>query len=273
MHRRFAMLVGYPEAQENFKNDFPRFIDEIELLGPILQSVFIRTETAKTTFESRQIFFLGGAVYQDFQEILLLVGNGLSVGGLKILRGLYEKVVTAAYIARNPPAARDFADYTAIHEHKLLNRIPPEVQSKIMSESAIQRIKTRFSLVKERFTKKVCDCGKTGIQSSWTALDMYSLALKIDNELPSLYGPAYMLPTLHLHTTAFDLKARAEESTDEVSMYGDASLHFRNEVLMPTHMLVLYMARLNNSYFGLGLNAEINEAVHRYNLCWAPHEP
>jgi len=36
---------------------------------------------------------------------------------------------------------------------------------------------------------------------------------------------------------------------------------------MSTHMLVLYMARLNNRYFGLGLDAEINEGIRRYNVC------
>jgi len=102
------MLVGYPEAQDKFKREFPAFIDETERLAPLLQSVFVRTETARTTFESKQIFFLGGAVYQDFQEILLLVGNGLSVGGLKILRGLYEKVVTCRLHCEKPGSSTGF---------------------------------------------------------------------------------------------------------------------------------------------------------------------
>jgi len=197
------MLVGYPEAQEKFKRKFPAFIDETERLGPVLQSVFVRTETARTTFDSKQIFFLGAAVYQDFQEILLLVGNGLSVGGLKILRGLYEKVVTAAYIAKNPAAARDFVDYNAVHEHKLLNRIPLEIQAKMIPRPLIDQIKARFISVKERFTTRVCACGKTGLQGSWTLLDTYSLALKVDNELPGLFGPAFLLPiciSIRLHS-------------------------------------------------------------------------
>jgi len=264
------MLAGYPEAQEKFQRQFPAFIDEIDRVGPLLQRVFIRTETTRTGIDSKQIFFLGGAIYQDFQEVLLLVANGLSVGGLKILRGLYEKVVTAAYIEKNPDAARDFVDYNAIHEFKLLKRMPADIQIKLVSKAVLDRIEANFAAVKERFTTKLCECGKTGVRGSWTSLDTYSLALKVDAELSGLYGTAFVLPTLHLHPTAFDLKARTDETTSEVSMYADASPHFSIEALMAAHLLVLYMARLHNRYFSLGLNAEINDAISRYNCCWKP---
>ena len=50
----------------------------------------------------------------------MLSGNGYGFGAYKIVRGMYERVVTAMYIAKDPGEARKFA--LAIDKFKLWER-------------------------------------------------------------------------------------------------------------------------------------------------------
>lgn len=63
----------------------------------------------------RALMTLGWICAHDFQEILVLCGNGLGIGGLKLLRGLYEKAVVMQYLSAYPDEVQEFFDYNAIH--------------------------------------------------------------------------------------------------------------------------------------------------------------
>ncbi|HYR38112.1 MAG TPA: DUF5677 domain-containing protein [Methylomirabilota bacterium] len=66
---------------------------------------------------------LGRHVPEDFSEILLLSGNGYGIGAFKLLRGLYERVVTMTYLLQHPEKAEDFADWHLIEKQKLVNHL------------------------------------------------------------------------------------------------------------------------------------------------------
>jgi hypothetical protein len=72
---------------------------------------------------ARIVFFFGHLAIQDFQELLMLCANGYGYGALKILRGLYEKTVTAMYISKNPEQVIDYADYMFIQADKIMRRV------------------------------------------------------------------------------------------------------------------------------------------------------
>lgn len=76
----------------------------------MLTIAFIRTgQTDKPV--DRVIFYFGRLCVEDFVEILLLCGNGYGFGATKILRGMFERVITARYLQSNPQFADDFLDY------------------------------------------------------------------------------------------------------------------------------------------------------------------
>jgi hypothetical protein len=53
----------------------------------------------------RVVFYLGRVAADDFSELLILSGNGYGIGALKVLRGMYERVVTAAFIMKTSMAS------------------------------------------------------------------------------------------------------------------------------------------------------------------------
>ena len=66
----------------------------------------------------RVVFGLGRVIADDF-EVITLAGNGRGIGALKILRGIYERIVTFVYVAKNPAEARAFAEDDVMKKWKL----------------------------------------------------------------------------------------------------------------------------------------------------------
>lgn len=56
----------------------------------------------------------------DGTSILLLGMNGYGFGAQKILRGMYERAVTAAFLHRHPDQVDAFLDFGHINDWKLL---------------------------------------------------------------------------------------------------------------------------------------------------------
>src|SRR5262245_29763237 len=130
-----AAGVGNQEAQERFIARYAPFIEEDPHLRELLTTSFVRNiedppadhlAHFESLFEDeclvqRVVFYLGWICIDDFGEITVLAGNGRGIGALKILRGMYERVVTAFYLAKVPAEARNFILDEAFQNGKLWN--------------------------------------------------------------------------------------------------------------------------------------------------------
>ncbi|MHA1402099.1 MAG: hypothetical protein ACTSQE_17265 [Candidatus Heimdallarchaeaceae archaeon] len=86
----YEIVFGFPHEWEAFLKRHSTLTDKLKLLFETLDKVFIRE--VKTDKEAdRVVFFMGRLCVEDFMEILLLCGNGYGIGGMKLLRGLYER--------------------------------------------------------------------------------------------------------------------------------------------------------------------------------------
>jgi hypothetical protein len=109
---------------------------------------------------------LGRICVEDFNEILLLAGNGYGIGAQKILRGMYERAVTSADILANPDTAAPFLDYHKVHAYRAYNHAMKlgEFAPKFTAEGA-KKISGSYDAVKGQFAETLCDtCGKTKVQ-------------------------------------------------------------------------------------------------------------
>lgn len=261
-------MLSFPEAQARFEQTYQPFIDEIATLEPLIQRLFRRTETTRTTNADLLVFVLTRAAVDDFHEAYILAANGLSIGALKIVRSLYERVVTAAYMADFPDSAQDFIDYDAVHKYKLLNRLPPELRDQQLGAQRAFEIEAEYRRVKPKFEKEFCDCGAKRVLPSWTSLDTYSLALKAKRGLAELYGTAFLWPTYYLHTSLIDAAGRIEARGGETALIGGAQSRYVGEALIAAHRLLLAAIELNISHFSLGMDGEIQAANDGFARCW-----
>lgn len=120
----------------------------------------------------RLAFMLGRHVPEDFNEIFILVAKGYGIGSLKLLRPMYERVVTMLYLMRNPEKAEDFIDWHLIDKQKMLNLLKAEGDepTNYLTLEEAEQIKADYERVKHWFPKK---------QHSWTKLDLRSMARKV----------------------------------------------------------------------------------------------
>jgi hypothetical protein len=94
----------------------PGFIDALPSLASVLGQLFCRTVAVSPA--DLAIHGLGRICIEDFIEILFLSEHDFSIGALKLLRGLFERAVTAEVIASDASDSDLFVDYYAVSSFK-----------------------------------------------------------------------------------------------------------------------------------------------------------
>jgi hypothetical protein len=186
---------------------------------------------------------------EDYFELWVMSGNGYGIGAFKILRGLYEKVVTAGYLVNNPKEISKFVDYATIQSRRLLNRIKevPELRHGVPAET-FRQVEVEYQRIKDIFEQT----------RSWTKLDIYSLSRKAGFDLHKFYVHGFMLPTQKIHTSLADLLERKQRNSDGTySFNAEAQSQYADGALMTATGLLLIALLIQNKYFNLGLDSEI----------------
>jgi hypothetical protein len=117
--------VGDAEAQKRFIATHETFLREFPEIQTLVNAMFTRAlenynqepridQTGSEMPEAEQtglrlaqiiVFYLGRTTFDDSGDLLILAGNGRGIGAKKFIRGMYEHLVTAAFIAQNPAEA------------------------------------------------------------------------------------------------------------------------------------------------------------------------
>lgn len=90
---------------------------------------------------------------EDFNEVLLLCGNGYGIGAEKLIRGMYERAVTLVYLHQHPEYADDFLDYhkVAVATHLPVAKKSMQGGSYAITSAAIRSV-TKASITSLTFT-------------------------------------------------------------------------------------------------------------------------
>src|SRR5205823_9017460 len=131
-------LNEYPELSKLLGKVFLRTLneppdEELKAIDGLADDVPRVIAFEDNVLANRVIFYLGRIAADDFGEIINLAGNGRGLGAYKILRGMYERIVTATFISRNPSEARRFMEEEAIQKWKLWQsalKVTPEIKDR-----------------------------------------------------------------------------------------------------------------------------------------------
>lgn len=275
--KEIQIKIGKPDEWQAFQMRHPNFIKKLQPLYETLNKMFIReikSSEAADKPASRVVFYLGRLAVEDFNEILLLCGNGYGIGGMKILRGLYERAVTLAYISENPDKAEDFLDYFNIHQWKFLNHVRQvfALDKLNLSSEEEAEIQNNYEKVKERYKEVLCEkCDKTRIRNSWSKLDTLSMARNAG--IDKLYVPCFFHPTLQTHTTVASLCSRLKLRDDSGLTFIDGPQHKEADFsITGAHNLILCVLDAVNGYFKMGLQEEIEDRFRDFQLIWGVRE-
>ncbi len=272
------MMLGFGnrEAWRWFNQQFPCFVHVHSRLEAMRDKVFVRLVNPNHWVDYL-IFGLGRVCAEDFEQILNLCGNGFGIGALQMLRSMYERQVTAAYLSNHADEADAFVEYDYIHTRKLVSQFKqvykhePEILNGIVSEEEQVEIENNYAKFRPKFQKTKCEtCQTTEDMFSWTKLDLPSMALKSEQPaLKDMYPYSYFMPLLMGHSTFKSVEAR-------VVFREDGSFSFESEgqqkaikrALVLGHHLFLHVLDLQNKHFNLGLDEPLAECEKDYLECW-----
>jgi hypothetical protein len=183
---------------------------------------------------------------------------------------MYERIVTAAYIAKTPEASRAFADSFWTHRLKLWKRLSvldPAIEERATAE-VVDTVKSEGEKAQARKNVSVCKyCGQIKTVDAWTPLDLASMARIAGKYLEDLYALCYLDPTSHLHATGAGMTARMEH-TDDAWVYKLDSTAEARIALHLGHTLLVFDLGIQNDYFNLGLEDLIEPRFHAVASVW-----
>lgn len=262
-------VVGFPKEWGRFFERNPHWPQALGNLHQTLEKVFIRDAKIDKPSE-RIVFFMGRLCAEDFNEIFLLAANGYGFGSLKILRGLYERVVTTAYISQNESEAEQFLEYHFIHSGKLITHAETFFGNleKYIDKEEILNIKSDFEKYKEKFQQTACKkCKTQRIMLSWSKLDIAAMAAK--TQLDQLYFPGYYFPTIQSHATASSIVHRIKSSENGAVSFNEASQpEIADRALIIAHNLVVRLIDIQNDYFSLNISKDMELLLKDFKLVW-----
>jgi hypothetical protein len=261
---------GETTQSTTFLDRNPKFIPAFERVVALTNKCFVRTYQPKNRMEDI-CFHLGQTCRQDFLEIVFLAVNGYGIAASKVLRGLYERTVTVAYLVKHPEKTDRFVNFAAIQEHKAVNRalgtVSQEEFDKVIPPDMVQRIRDSYEQVKKEFQVTRCSkCGHKGTAISWD-LDFSSMVRDVGEPFPRYYLGAYEIPNLQVHATlaSAQIKRPDEEEMAEINRReGDFAL-------LNATLIFLLAIRSQDVLFSLNLSQDIEACELDVESVW--HKP
>jgi uncharacterized protein DUF5677 len=254
-------IFGNSEEWAEFQKKFSRFVENYGVLQSIIARAFNRRGEGENKVD-RMIFGLGRVCSEDFQQAVILCANGFGIGALQIVRGMYERQVTAAYLAKYPGEIDDFIDYLAVHRRKGMVHLKAMYGSKlseIIPKQEQEQFEQNFQKVKDRFTEVLCrTCNTSRPMMSWSKLGMVSMAQKANSQLAEMYYQFYYRPTLFSHSTVSSVLARLALQEDGTMAFDSEEQGLVvGEALVFLHALMFIVLKFHNNYFNLGLENDL----------------
>jgi hypothetical protein len=250
--------IGKQDQQDAFLARHAEFFARIEHLLAVENAAFDRTLQA-SGFTNPVIFYLGIRSVQDFNAIALLAANGDALPALALVRGMYERVVTAAYLHEHPAEAEAFAEYDYVQRYKVARRIKEAVPLTTAQAEQFDELRTEYERVRERFL--VTDCAKcktTSVGPSWSKLSFVAMAGQVP-PLDALLVPAYYDPLAQAHSTLHSITSVLSAANGDLEFRKDYTAQ-ADETFHLAYLLLMHVFKIQAQHFQL---ADLDTALER----------
>lgn len=247
-----SATYGYPEEWAAFSKSHQEFLRRFKNVEKAIDVAFRRIHQTTTPLE-KAIYFQGRLIVEDFMEILLLCGNGYGIGAQKLVRGMYERAVTARYLVDHPEEVDNFLDFHRVSDHKFLIAAEQSTGHTLFTPDQVKKIKEDYESVKKQFTVPDCGvCGTTRMNHTWSKVDIVSMA-RMTKTLWAFVLPGYYLPMREAHSTVGAIFSRLDAqaaANDEGLIFGGESQRDRaHTALFTAHLILLDALELQKEFF------------------------
>jgi len=250
-------IFEIPDTQKSraFAARNPHFPAALLKLFELANKCFGRDPRSKNQLENI-CFWLGHTCRQDFLEVVFLAVNGYGAGATKILRSLYERAVTIAYLIQNPDKVEPFLRFAAIQEKRAvdaaLKRVPQsQIDAAMPPENRVAEVLKRYEQYKGNFKAKECKVCGARTPATWD-IDLVSMVARVGEPYQTVFVIAYTSANFQIHATLASAALHDESREDK-----DA----KTALIVATELL-LAVIRSQNALFSLNLDADIEACTN-----------
>lgn len=240
--------VAFFQRHDDF---YPRFNRLLELCNKCF------SQRQMKSIPNQIYFRLGITCRTEFFEILFLAINGYAMASTKLLRGLYERAATLAYLLKHPAKVKRFLEFSAVNEHKLLQEARKQASdaelNALWPHGTIADIEQRYQQYKGQFERP----GGKKLAPSWDTA-FAAQVQELGTPFSDYYLTAYLLPTLHVHATL----------TSIMPNQGQTSEARCDLTLMMAHAILLKVMDLQNTHFQLSVDQELDACGTDFRELW-----
>jgi len=271
------LVAGRPEHWHRFQRDRAEFLKQHPRLIQLSNAVYRRNWVSAEPVD-RVIFSLGILCWEDYEEILLLGMNGYGFGAQKILRGMFERAVTASYLHRHSDEVDRFIDYGHVSDWKLANELftANGEASGVSAERHAQTKRLRDAVVDQfKNTCREKGCGREVDGFSWSKVDLVAMARE-DQALRSLVGLAYYRPLAETHVSVRALISRTDVTEEGATLDNreQRAAEESDRAVQLAHHLTLLIIRNQIDHFADLAEAKLlwDECVKDFRPSWSTAE-
>ncbi|MEK6408788.1 MAG: DUF5677 domain-containing protein [Acidobacteriota bacterium] len=180
MSAEYLPVLANVESHKKFMETYPKFCDALAGIVELTNRVTVEAKTEDAD-QDRQLanvlmYELSVLTFEDFDEIVLLCADGHPRGGLKILRGMFERSVTLFEIDEHPEQGKLFYEYTHIDRYKLATQMQQEYPGKFFTKEKLAELRAKRDEVKANYLRACKNCGHETVGTSWMEYGIVELA-------------------------------------------------------------------------------------------------
>lgn len=258
---------GYPKFSKKVYREFADYFEAVlvptgELCRDALEAANRKMTGLQDSVTPLElvIFHLAFFAVQAHQEAVLLVGHGLSNGAIKVLRGMFEAVVAAEYLSKNPDEIANYRDYHKVilwKRYQYLARVEPEKTKQKVSQERVSQILADYEAVKDRFPKRHQWNQKKGVKEMAEGVGLGDTYDWFYCSASSLHHAN--MEALHSHFM----------KVEETGVAIGPSLSGCGPALAVADLMVFESLRTLDSCLGLGFAARLAELKEKSDSEWA----
>jgi hypothetical protein len=227
---------GISSEMEAFSFRNQSTLDLFDKFNVILNDVL--GQISPKNYEELIVSMLGRICARHHNAILLLCSNGFGFDSMRILRSMFEKVVDAYYLDKNPGETDDFFDFYILQLKKIgLDDIADQAMGN--NQSILDKFKHRSRP------------NQTRMNWSKKSLKQKAEAVGVDDFLLNF---AYNIPNLFVHSSMKEILSSliyeengsvtpVEGKSSQEDTFIDLSFHLSGHLMV--EMLKLQIARFN----------------------------
>lgn len=223
------------------------------------------------------IFYLGRLCVEDFNEILVLCSNDYGYGASKLIRGMFERVLTGLFLHFHPEQTDDFLDFYWVSQRKEINNLKTSFGETAVDAATVRQIEKKYEEVRKRFEVTACEkCKAKRINHTWNKLDIVAMAKDVQTQskmaMQKFVFEAYLRPLRYAHSTVASLLSRLKDEEnvtfDHEFQRGEADIAFKT-----VHRLLVLTIMLQAIHFKIDyLGEHWKTLVEDFVEIWGPWE-